>query len=198
MRDPSNIAQVAALKPDYMGFIFYDKSPRFAGTTLELPDLFPEHVEKVGVFVNKSVTTISEVCRLSGIRVVQLHGHEALEECIALKEAGFIVIKVFSVDDHFNFDVTKPYEPVVDYFLFDTKGKFYGGNAQVFKWDILTHYNQRVPFFLSGGLSPENVGGVRLLKDMNLHAIDVNSGVEQAPGVKDLQKIRLLMEQVKG
>jgi phosphoribosylanthranilate isomerase len=81
--------------------------------------------------------------------------------------------------------------------LFDTKGKYFGGNATTFRWRLLEKYHQQVPFFLSGGISSENVRDITELKGMNLHALDVNSGVERAPAVKDLDKIRALKENLK-
>jgi phosphoribosylanthranilate isomerase len=85
----------------------------------------------------------------------------------------------------------------VDYFLFDTKGKFYGGNAEAFNWNKLQEYDQAVPFFLSGGINPSNVAAIRVLKGMNLYAIDVNSGVESSPGVKDMKLINELIREFK-
>ncbi len=123
----------------------------------------------------------------------QLHGNETPEQCDELKATRLGVIKVFSLDDHFNFDVTKPYRDVVDYFLFDTKGKYYGGNAKAFNWENLRRYDQEVPFFLSGGLSPDNVNTLGNIQKMNLHALDLNSGVEISPGIKDLEKIKTVI-----
>jgi phosphoribosylanthranilate isomerase len=101
------------------------------------------------------------------------------------------------VDDDFDFHLTIPYKKFVNYFLFDTKGKYYGGNAQVFNWNILEAYDQEIPFFLSGGLNPDNIKDVAPLKDMNLHAVDVNSGVEKAPAKKDVDKIKDLQSKIK-
>ncbi|HET6544809.1 MAG TPA: phosphoribosylanthranilate isomerase, partial [Chryseolinea sp.] len=124
---------------------------------------------------------------------VQLHGDESPAQCDELKATGLGIIKVFSIDDDFNFDLTKPYREVVDYFLFDTKGKYYGGNAKAFNWKVLDAYDQEVPFFLSGGLSPDNVNALGDVQKMNLHALDLNSGVEVSPGFKDIEKIKTIM-----
>lgn len=196
MREEINILQVAALKPDYLGFIFYAKSPRFVGDDFEIPQYLSSEIERVGVFVNEDNGEVSEKVLQYDLDYVQLHGSESAEACKELKDKGIGVIKVFSVGDDFDFVVTKPYEKVVDFFLFDTKGKYHGGNAVTFDWSILKKYNQSVPFFLSGGLTPENVQGISQLKGMNLYALDVNSGVESAPGVKDVGKIKLLMERI--
>jgi phosphoribosylanthranilate isomerase len=109
--------------------------------------------------------------------------------CEKLKEQSIRVIKVFSVEDEFDFNVTKTYSDVADYFLFDTKGKYHGGNGQAFDWNLLHRYDQETPFFLSGGLSVDNITNVNTLKNLNLHAIDVNSGVENAVGLKNKERI---------
>jgi phosphoribosylanthranilate isomerase len=186
MRDADNILAVAALRPAYMGFIFYEKSPRFVGQSFVLPVGFPAEIKTVGVFVNASAETMLATAARIGLDALQLHGHESVEVCRQVKAAGLEVIKVFSVDDDFDFAGTQPYREVADYFLFDTKGKYYGGNAQAFDWSVLRRYDQQVPFFLSGGLTPANVAGAITLEDVNLYALDVNSGVETAPGKKDI------------
>lgn len=195
MRDAENILQVASLGPQYLGFIFYPSSPRYVGKDFELPQNLPSSCKKVGVFVNESTDVMLYQAEKIGFEFVQLHGIESVEQSRALKASGLKIIKVFSVDDAFNFEVTRAYKNVVDYFLFDTKGKFYGGNARTFNWNVLRKYDQEVPFFLSGGLSPENVGELGDILSMNLHALDLNSGVELSPGLKSLEKIKTIMKQ---
>lgn len=190
MRDENNIMQVAALRPDYMGFIFFPKSPRFVGMDFMIPASFPSDIKRVGVVVNESTDVMIDLHRRLGLHYLQLHGHESVEQVKALNDAGVHVIKVFSVDDSFDFSTTIPYEKHVSFFLFDTKGKYYGGNAMAFNWEKLKEYNQRVPFFLSGGLNEENVKGIDALQGMNLWALDVNSGVEISPALKDVDKIK--------
>ena len=186
MRDPENILAVASLRPQYLGFIFYPKSPRFVGESFDIPGNLPASIKRVGVFVNEANAVIIAKSRSLKLDLAQLHGHESPAQCDELKAAGLGVIKVFSIDDDFNFDLIKPYRKVVNYFLFDTKGKYYGGNAKTFNWEILGKYDQEVPFFLSGGLSPDNVNTLGDIQRMNLHALDLNSGVEISPGLKDL------------
>ena len=132
MRDRENILQVALLGPQYLGFIFYSGSPRFVGDDFRVPFKLPFSVRRVGVFVNASNAEILEKVRMVGLDYVQLHGQERPEQCAELKGAGLRVIKVFSVDENFNFDTTRSYKKVADYFLFDTKGKFHGVNAKTF------------------------------------------------------------------
>jgi phosphoribosylanthranilate isomerase len=196
MRDPYNIRQVAGLKPDYMGFIFYGKSPRFVGAELAIPEL-PASIQKVGVFVNEKIDTITGLVKKHKFSFVQLHGTESIGDCIKLKESGVGVIKAFSVDDEFDFHLVQAYKSAVDYVLFDTKGKFYGGNATSFNWKRLNEYDQRVPFFLSGGIGQTNGDELKTLSSLNLHAIDVNSGVESRPGLKDVSRLKELMRIVK-
>jgi phosphoribosylanthranilate isomerase len=193
MRDGENIMAVALLRPQYMGFIFYPKSPRFVGESFDIPANLPASIKRVGVFVSEANGVIMGKSKSLKLDLVQLHGNESPAQCDELKATGLGVIKVFSIDDDFNFESTKPFREVTDYFLFDTKGKYYGGNAKTFNWKILDKYDQEVPFFLSGGLSPDNVNTLGDLQKMNLHALDLNSGVEISPGLKDIEKIRTII-----
>jgi phosphoribosylanthranilate isomerase len=188
MKEEKNILEVAALHPEYMGFIFYLKSPRYVGDDFKMPEL-PSSINRVGVFVNASVSDMLQKADDHRLTFIQLHGHEPVEQCEELRRNNLRVIKVFSVDDEFDFDQTRTYEEVSDFFLFDTKGKYHGGNAIVFNWKILAQYNQQLPFFLSGGIGPDNVEAVKNLRGMNIHAVDVNSGAEARPALKDLKKI---------
>ena len=190
MRDEDNIMQVAALRPDYMGFIFFPTSPRFVGMDFMIPSSFPVNIKRVGVFVNEANEVMIELHHRLKLDFLQLHGHESVAQVRDLQEKGIKVIKVFSVDDSFDFSTIISYEKHVSFFLFDTKGKYYGGNAMAFNWEKLKEYNQKVPFFLSGGLNEENVKGIEALKAMNLHALDVNSGVEISPALKDIDKLK--------
>ncbi len=194
MRDSENIEQLLALKPDYMGFIFYEKSPRDAEDVLdqELLRNFPEQTKKVGVFVNADLGLVKEKVKTFGLDYVQLHGDESVEYVAELFAVGIKVIKVFSVGDEFDFEGLDIYNPFVDFFLFDTKGKARGGNGEVFNWEILKDYNQEVPFFLSGGIDLENIDSLKALEDMNIHAIDVNSKLELTPGFKDIERVKKL------
>ena len=194
MRQRENILEVAGLRPDYMGFIFYKGSKRFVGNDFILPAEFPSGIKKVGVFVNASSTDILNLADKHTLDFIQLHGDESIDQCEELRNRGLRIIKVFGVSPHFNFKELTAYENVVDFFLFDTKVSSYGGSGISFDWTILSNYNQRIPFFLSGGISPRNVEGVSDLKGMNLHALDVNSGVEREVGLKDTGLIRSLID----
>jgi phosphoribosylanthranilate isomerase len=193
MREHENIKEVASLMPGYLGFIFYPGSPRFVGDHFQMPEI-DKSIKKVGVFVNATTESILAKGVVNELDVLQLHGAESVEQCEELRSHNMLIIKAFSVSNEFNFQHVKPYQEVVDYFLFDTKGKYFGGNATRFDWSVLKKYNQQTPFFLSGGLKPEYIEEVKALSDMNIYAIDVNSGVETSPGVKDVTKVRAIIE----
>jgi len=179
MRD--NISEIATLMPNYLGFIFYEKSPRFFTGTI--PKL-PKSVKKVGVFVDADAAFISEKIKTYALDVVQLHGSESPMQCQAI--SGVEVWKVFSIKDAFNFEQLTPYEAVVDKFLFDTKGKDKGGNGFTFDWRVLKNYNSSKPMVLSGGIGLEEVEKVKniLATTIPIAVIDVNSRFETAPGLK--------------
>jgi phosphoribosylanthranilate isomerase len=191
MREERNILDVAALHPEYMGFIFYPGSPRYVGDDFRMPDLSPS-INRVGVFVNAPVSLMLQKANDHQLTYIQMHGDEPVAQCKEIKRNNIGVIKVFSVGDEFDFDQVRPYEEVTDFFLFDTRGKYYGGNAVAFDWNLLERYNQQLPFFLSGGIGPGNAAGIRNLHHMNIHAIDVNSGAEERPALKDLNKIKAI------
>ncbi|GAB3527090.1 phosphoribosylanthranilate isomerase [Pontibacter brevis] len=200
MREPENIRQVAALQPDFMGFIFYQASKRFVGDTItpELLASLPASVQKIGVFVNQSTEEIKETVKIYGLDLVQLHGKETPRQCQELQEAGIRMIKAFSVDDAFSFESTLLYERYCDYFLFDTKGKQYGGNGVVFDWELLKGHISTKPYFLSGGLSLQNLQSEEFQKlRPKPFAVDVNSGFEQEPGLKKVAQLKELMPLIK-
>ncbi|GAA4767692.1 MULTISPECIES: phosphoribosylanthranilate isomerase [Flavobacterium] len=192
MKYLDNIQEVAFLQPDYLGFIFYDKSPRlFNG---EIPTL-PKPTQKVGVFVNAYLDDILDKVRNYNLQFVQLHGDETPDFCKLFKQTDTKVIKVFSVDEAFNFDAITPYETVCDYFLFDTKGENPGGNGKLFNWEILKNYPSKKPFFLSGGISLAEINKIKQL-NLPIHAIDVNSKFEIEPGLKNTQLLKELQHEL--
>lgn len=190
MKYKDNIKAVAALQPDYMGFIFYDKSSRFFDT--KIPDL-PESIIKTGVFVDADLEMVLQIIKTYNLRAVQLHGEESPEYCKKIKSLNIEVIKVFSIKDEFNFEALKPYEGIVDYFLFDTKGKLPGGNGYTFNWDVLKDYPSTTPYFLSGGIGLNEVHNLKEFKkspaSKYCYAIDVNSKFEIEPGLKNINEL---------
>ncbi|MEQ8361315.1 MAG: phosphoribosylanthranilate isomerase [Cyclobacteriaceae bacterium] len=198
MRERVNILDVSSAHPDFMGFIFYKNSPRYVGADFSIPDDLDVNIQRIGVFVNEEVGAILDLVLKHRLDFVQLHGDESPAQCKELMEKGIGVIKVFSVDDDFDFTVVDQYQSEVDYFLFDTKGKARGGNGVAFNWSLLENYKGAIPYFLSGGIDPENVNEVIGLKHEQLFAIDVNSGIERAPGSKDVSKLNLLIKNYVG
>lgn len=197
MRQSENIQQLLQLQPDFMGFIFFERSKRFApDLDKELLSNFPNTVKKAGIFVNSPIEELKEKVKEYQLDYVQLHGDESVEYVGELFAIGIKVIKVFSVGDEFNFDRLKPYKGLVDFFLFDTKGKERGGNGVVFNWEVLNDYPYDVPYFLSGGIDLENAKDIAGLK-VQPYAIDVNSKFELEPGLKDIEQVKMLKEILK-
>ncbi len=199
MRQPENLAAVAALRPDFLGFIFYPKSSRYVGTQLSETELaaLPTGIRKVGVFVDESEDAVLARVAELGLDLVQLHGHETPAQCAAIRAAGIPVIKAFSVGEEFDFDVLYPYLGSVDYFLFDTKGSQPGGNGTAFDWNLLTAYNLPVPYFLAGGLSLTQADALRNLRLPGLFALDLNSRFEIEPGLKDAEMLRQMFTELR-
>ncbi len=195
MRDSSNINELLKLKPDYVGFIFYEKSPRYIE---QKPDAdFSTSTKKVGVFVNASERTINEKRIHFGLDIIQLHGDESPELCFLLKQSGAQVMKVFRVDDDFDFQQTRCYQDYCDYFLFDTQTKAFGGSGKKFNWQLLKKYNNARPVFLSGGIGPDDVNEIKKIKGLNLKAIDVNSQFETEPALKDIQLLSQFINELR-
>ena len=200
MKHSENILEVAALKPDYLGFIFYEKSPRnFSGA---IPEIDPS-IKKTGVFVDVEIDFVLEKVEKYNFRAVQLHGKESAEYCAKLKLAlhqhnSVEIIKVFSVKDTFNFEELIPYESVVDLFLFDTQGKNKGGNGITFNWELLKEYPSPTPFLLSGGIGQDELPKIKELisyfeksnKANLLFGVDVNSKFELEAGLKDANALK--------
>lgn len=199
MRQPDNIRDVASCNPDYLGFIFYDKSKRFVGEEFEtevLTGINPS-IKKVGVFVNHSTSYIENKIEKYGLSLIQLHGDESVEQCKELKSKGYTIVKVFQVDNDFDFRVIEPYKKQIDYFLFDTKSEGYGGTGKKFDWSIFDRYDNEVPLFLSGGLDIESIEEIKKLSKLNIHALDINSKFEVEAGRKDVDLIKKFIKLVK-
>ena len=199
MREAENIRQLLALQPDYMGFIFYEKSSRFVGEGLdeELLKSFPFTTRKVGVFVNSTASYILEMYKKYKLDYVQLHGEELPDFCKNLKHKGVNVIKAFSIDTDFNFGKLQNYKPYCDFFLFDTKGEQRGGTGKSFDWNILDKYDNEKPFFLAGGIDLENVHNALKITDLKIHSLDVNSKFEISPALKNIDMLEELMSIIK-
>lgn len=191
MRNRENIDALADLQPDYMGFIFYPGSKRYADK-LDVPTLnnLPVSIIKTGVFVDASAQEIRKIVENYNLGAVQLHGGETPTVCRELKSAGVEVIKAFGVDESFNFGILDQYENAVDYFLFDTKTSQHGGSGRIFDWNLLKAYRLDKPYFLSGGLSSENINNILSITDRRLYALDLNSRFEVEPGLKNIEQLK--------
>lgn len=193
-----NTADVAQLRPDYLGFIFWENSSRFFDG--EIPDL-PQNINKIGVFVDAEPDYIIENVKKHQLQGLQLHGHESPEYCskiaAELKKINqkVDIIKVFSIKEEFDFNALIPYENVCDYYLFDTKGKLPGGNGYTFAWSVLKKYTSTKPYFLSGGIGLNNLDNInefiKLPESKYCYAIDVNSKFETVPGLKKIEELQL-------
>ena len=190
MKYPENILQIAILKPDYLGFIFWEKSARFFDGIL--PEL-PKSIQKVGVFVDADLDEIISKINQHDLDLVQLHGNESASFCKELKLINIPIIKAFSVDSDFDFEKLSNYDEVCDYFLFDTKGNLPGGNGSVFDWNLLENYKLSTPYFLSGGIGLQEVTNIEefIKSDISKYCvtIDVNSKFEIQPGLKNEKEI---------
>lgn len=193
MKYADNIAEVAKLSPDYMGFIFYSKSKRFVGDDFTMPEI-PASIKKVGVFVNESIENIEEKINKYKLDYVQLHGDESPEFCERISKS-VKVIKAFGVDESFDFISLNKYENSCEYFLFDTKAAAYGGSGTSFDKSVLKKYHLSVPFFVSGGIGMEEIQNLRY-QISNLYAVDVNSKFETEPGLKDINKLKIFTAKV--
>ncbi len=205
MKHPENIQEVAALEPDYMGFIFYEKTPRFFDA--EIPKI-SDSIKKTGVFVKAAIAEILAEINEYKLDAIQLHGGESAEFCAelktVLKETNIEIIKVFSVKSEFDFDQLSAFEDHIDYFLFDTKGKHKGGNGETFDWSLLKEYPSEKPFFLSGGIGLEQLEDLKKFyayltkigKQHLLYAVDVNSAFETEPGLKNTEKLKQFVDEI--
>ncbi|GGH40099.1 phosphoribosylanthranilate isomerase [Mangrovimonas yunxiaonensis] len=191
MKYNDNLLEAAALRPNYLGFIFYEKSQRYFNGTI--PKL-PKNIKKTGVFVNAHSNTIKTQITKHDLQAVQLHGQEPPELCAALKQSRVEVIKAFSIKDTFNFQQLEAYETFVDFFLFDTKGKLPGGNGTTFNWEVLKHYPATTPYFLSGGIGLNSIealnGFLKHSSAKHCYGLDVNSQFEIEPGLKDIELLK--------
>lgn len=209
MREPENIESLLKLPIDMIGFIFYEISPRLVPASLgewisSNEEMF-EGVKKVGVFVNASTDEILNAVHDFQLDYVQLHGDESPAYCRLLQDVWTVtsmrhakIIKVFSIgEEKFDFAITNDYAAYSEYFLFDTKGKNYGGTGEKFSWQRLDDYQGDTPFLLSGGIGPEDVEAISELTHPRLAGIDVNSRFELAPANKDIDLLNRFITKLK-
>lgn len=194
MREESNIKGLGSLDADWLGLIFYPKSPR---AVTGLQGLTPSQQKRVGVVVNAELKDALYLAAAYQLDFLQLHGDEKPEYCrrlqLSLQEAGLgkvSLIKAFGVAEGFGFEAVAPYVPYCAYFLFDTKGPGYGGHGVPFNWGLLQAYQLQVPFLLSGGIGPDDIPALKAFRHPQWAGIDLNSRFELSPGLKDLGRLK--------
>ena len=192
MRDAQNIRDVEALGIDWIGMIFWPKSKRYVA---EVPSYLPEHLKKVGVFVDSTLDDILQHSSDYQLDIIQLHGQESPDFAKALKP--HTIIKAFNIEKADDLLQTEKYKGIADYFLFDTKGKMAGGNGQKFDWSVLTAYQGKTPFLLSGGIGPEDAESVRSFHHPRCFGIDLNSRFESEPGFKDINQLKTFINKLR-
>jgi phosphoribosylanthranilate isomerase len=197
MRDAGNIAAVGRFRPDYMGFIFYEKSPRFAGDLdPEVLDALPEGVRRVGVFVDAPEEFVRLTAGRYRLDLIQLHGDETPEYCRTLRRQ-IPVVKAFGVADAGDLERAAAYENACDYFLFDTKTPGRGGAGTKFDHCLLAGYRGSTPYFLSGGIGPGDAHLLPSVGDPRCVAVDVNSRFETAPAIKDAESVGRFIREIR-
>jgi len=197
LRDKDNIQAVAALAPEYMGFICYEPSPRYVkDISTDILSNLPSNVYKIAVFVDESKETINELLDTFGFNAIQLHGNESPDFAHSFRDK-VTVFKAFGLNADFDFEQLNNYANKVDYFLFDTKTDIHGGSGKTFDWRILDNYKLDTPFFLSGGLSLDNLAEVNTINHPQFYGVDLNSKFETSPGVKDIDKLKQAFSMLK-
>jgi phosphoribosylanthranilate isomerase len=192
----ANREEVEKLHVDLLGYIFYPPSKRYVGENPQ-EGLFNSGKPKAGVFVDENAFEILGLAKNLGLEWIQLHGKENPKTCQILKNQGLKIIKAFRVDENFEFSKTNPYESMADYFLFDTKSNLPGGSGKKFDWNILNKYDGNTPFLLSGGIKPEDAEEIKKINHPQLAGVDLNSGFEDEPGLKNIEKLKNFITELK-
>lgn len=199
MRESANICEVAILKPDWMGFIFYPKSKRYVGTDFNpaiVKSLMPE-IQTVGVFVNEEYEDMIAIAKKYNFDMVQLHGNESPEYCNNAHEDGFDVIKAFGIHEGFDWAIPGQYSDVCKYLLFDTSTAEHGGSGKKFDWHMLESYPFATPFILSGGIGPNDVETINSISIPQFAGIDINSCFEIQPALKDINLLKPFVSKIR-
>ena len=204
--DINQAIALEAMGVDCIGFIFYAPSKRYVLNSLLLSDIknfTSSNAKKVGVFVNEPIEHVINIIKNAGLDMVQLHGDEDLEyytqlraQLAAASLQNTQLIKVFRVGD--KMPEIASFENSADYYLFDTDSKMYGGTCAHFNWELIKGNSIGKPYFLSGGIGPNDIGGIEVMKKTkagkDLFALDINSQFELAPGNKNLEKIKSFID----
>ncbi len=192
MREAENIREAEALGIDWMGFIFWPQSSRYVA---ERPTYLPTRCKRVGVFVDEQIEQVRHIAEDYALDIIQLHGNESPE--YARTFGGRTLIKAFNIATADDLAQTRPYESIVDLFLFDTKGWTVGGNGEKFDWTVLESYQGATPFLLSGGIGPDDAERIRAFRHPRCIGIDLNSRFEVSPAFKDIDRLRGFVKQIR-
>jgi phosphoribosylanthranilate isomerase len=202
LMNTNQIQELISMNVGFLGFIFYEKSPRYVLNHLSLKEIAEIlHYKKVGVFVNESIRGIAEIASEAQLDVIQLHGNEDDNFIFQLRQIigeNIEIIKVIRIGNQTSEELQKTinHQPsTINYLLFDTDSRAFGGTGKAFDWQILNDLEITKPYFLSGGISLENISQ---LSSVNCQpfALDINSKFEIEPGLKDLEKIKQLYEKL--
>jgi len=198
LSDSNQINTLSNLDVDRLGFIFYNKSPRYVGNKLDSEGLskINSKTNKTGVFVNEEQSQIENIISKFKLNSIQLHGNESPEFCLQLKKK-VEVIKAIAIKNKESFTETEKYNDACDFFLFDTYSESHGGTGKKFDWSWLSNYKLNIPFFLSGGIDLADITEINKLNHPQLIGLDVNSKFEIEPGIKDINKIKELIKLIK-
>lgn len=194
MTDGENIRQAEQLGVDFIGFIFYPRSPRFL---FEMPTYLPVRSRRIGAFVNESKDNILMYADRFGLDYIQLHGNESPEFCHNLQAAGMKLIKAFSIATPRDLSSVSAYEGLCQYYLFDTKTPQYGGSGNQFDWTLLNRYTGNTPFLLSGGINQYSAAAIRNFHHPRIAGVDINSRFESSPGLKDIGRIQTFIRELR-
>lgn len=197
LRDPSNIAKVALLKPDFMGFILYEGSPRYVSMkeAVRLVKNIPPSIQKVGVLVNEPFENALEIAQSGVFDLLQLHGTESIEYCKKLF-LHIEIIKAFSVSESLPENLSD-YQAVCTIFMFDTAGEKFGGTGKRFDHQILSGYSLNKGFILSGGISAGDSLYIKSMPADRLAGVDLNSRFEDMPGIKNISLLKKFIEKIR-
>ncbi len=189
LREKENIKEICATDIHMIGLNFYPLSSRFVSEFNEgAIHAIPDYIKKVGVFVNADLAFVKDKTNTYGLDYVQLHGDEDFDYCKEISEACR-VIKVFRVDDKFDWSTVAEYSRIAEYFLFDTKTPAFGGSGKKFKWDMLNKYQEATPFLLSGGIGPSDAMLIKMITHPQFAGVDINSKFEIAPALKSKELV---------
>ena len=181
---------------DALGFIFHQPSPRFISPMRagEIIKRLPPQVTKVGVFVNLEVKEILVTAERCGLDLLQLHGDESPEYCREVMAAGGTVVKALRIRDEGSIAALSRY-PFVSALLLDSYSReMYGGSGEKFDWTLAQKAKEYGKIILAGGLNPDNVA--EAIREVEPYGVDVSSGVEKGPGLKDHGKLKAFFEAV--